>query len=117
MSQWIAVMAVLGLCFGLAGCDSFERGTMHTISASKAVADEAQEEYSAGVLPQSNATHDAITSLVKAQFVAADALLVYDDLAQKHEGAEALAAQRRVVQTAIEQMTASEVALSAYLPK
>jgi hypothetical protein len=112
-----ALVSTLTLCLALVGCDTFERSTLHTLSASQAVSSEAQEEYQSEVIPQTNATHYAITAVQKSQATALQELLTYDNLAQKKEGNDALAAQRKVVNAAMARLAADQVTLTAYLPK
>jgi hypothetical protein len=113
----IAIVGSLSLCLALVGCDTFERATLHTLSASQSVSSEAQEEYQSEVIPQTNATHYAITAMQKSQATAMQELLTYDDLAQKKEGKDALAAQRKVVNAAMAHLAADQVTLAGYLPK
>lgn len=75
----IKITAALTLCLCLAGCTSFERSTFQTLSASKAVLDQAQTDYEAGTpIPHNQCAYALINDGKAAQTVAVDAMLVYE---------------------------------------
>lgn len=76
MKQIIAGLA-LSLVF-LTGCDSFERNTFNTLSASKAVLDEAQADYEARKIPKTACAKSIIESGKTAQTTAVNGFLDYE---------------------------------------
>lgn len=70
---------LLALC--IVGCTDFERNTFKTLSASKAVLDDAQTKYEAGIQIPHNACAFALINDGKAaQTTAVNAMLVYEGI-------------------------------------
>jgi hypothetical protein len=72
------LIAVAALCLCLAGCDSFERATFKTLSASKAVIDQSQADYEARVFPKNACSYAVINEAKGVQKLAVDAMVVYE---------------------------------------
>lgn len=84
----LGVLLVLGLAMlSLTGCSSFERNTFNSLSASKAVIDTAQKDYTAGTIKQTACTYAVINDAKAAQTVAVNSMLVYETA--KNAGNEA----------------------------
>lgn len=63
------------------GCDNFERNTFKTLSASKAVLDDAQVKYEAGTqIPHNSCAFAIINDGKAAQTVAVNAMLNYESV-------------------------------------
>jgi hypothetical protein len=74
-----AILSVAAmLCFALTACDSFERATFKTLSASKAVIDQAQADYEARVFPKNACSYAIINDAKATQKTAVDAMVVYE---------------------------------------
>lgn len=69
-------IAMLGA--SLTGCSSFERNTFNSLAASKAVIDQAQADYTAKTIPQTQCDYALINDAKAAQTVAVNAMLVYE---------------------------------------
>jgi hypothetical protein len=74
----LLVASLLLGSFGLAGCDDFERKTFQTLSASRALIDQAQIDYETGTLPHTQASYDAINKAKDAQTAAVRAFQEYE---------------------------------------
>lgn len=74
----LLVASLLLGSFGLAGCNDFERKTFQTLSASKALIDQAQIDYETGTLPHTRASYDAINKAKDAQIAAVRAFQGYE---------------------------------------
>lgn len=75
----LRITAALMLCACLTACDSFERTTFQTLSASKAVLDTAQNDYEAGTaIPHNKCAYALINDGKAAQAVAVQAMLTYE---------------------------------------
>lgn len=74
----IRLLAALTLCLCLAGCDDFERTTFKTLSASKAVIDQAQADYEARTIPKNACSYSIINDAKAAQTTAVNAMVVYE---------------------------------------
>ncbi|QEE30793.1 hypothetical protein FTW19_24005 [Terriglobus albidus] len=74
----LLVASLLLGSFGLTGCNDFERKTFQTLSASKALIDQAQIDYETGTLPHTQASYDAIYKAKNAQTAAVRAFQVYE---------------------------------------
>ena len=76
----LAIIAIVSLALitPLVGCNSFERNTFNSLSASKAVIDLAQKDYTAGMIKQTTCTYTVINDAKAAQTVAVNAMLVYE---------------------------------------
>lgn len=61
-----------------AGCNSFERDTFNSLSASKAVIDQAQADYTAKTIPENKCSYAIINDAKAAQTVAVNSMLVYE---------------------------------------
>ncbi len=70
-------LAVVMAVVSLIGCSSWERQTFQTLAASKAVVDQAVQDYNAGSIEQSQVNHDAIDKARHAHDAAVDAFHVY----------------------------------------
>lgn len=114
----ISVLALAlgaGACVGLAGCDSFERNAFKTLSASKAVVDEAQTDYESGLIAKNNEDFTAINDLKAVQATAVQALESYDALVQAKASSSAVTAQQAVVQAALNQLPQLVAAVQALI--
>lgn len=78
---------VLG-CLFLTGCTNFERDTFNSLSASKAVIDGAQADYTSGKIPQTSCSFALINDAKASQTVAVNAMLVYEG--EKNAGQDTL---------------------------
>ena len=74
----LLVASVLLGALGLTGCNDFERKTFQTLSASKALIDQAQIDYETGTLPHTQASYEAINKAKEAQLVAVRAFQQYE---------------------------------------
>lgn len=70
------------LCFiFVTGCDSFERSTFKTLSASKAILDTAQADYEVGTpIPHNRCAYALINNGKAAQVVAVNGMLTYEGI-------------------------------------
>lgn len=73
---WIVALVVC--VAALSGCNSFERNAFNTLSASKAVIDQAQADYTVKTIQQNACTYAIINDAKAAQIVAVDAMVVYE---------------------------------------
>lgn len=104
----ILVLAVLALC--VTGCTDFERASFQTLSASKAVIDQAQADYESKALPHTSCSYSIINDAKAIQVTAVNALELYEvDKAAKTD----LTAQTAVVTTALIQLPAVIVQVKA----
>lgn len=74
----LRVTAAIVLCLALTACDSFERATFKTLSASKAVIDQSQADYEARVIPKNACAYAIINEAKGVQKLAVDAMVVYE---------------------------------------
>lgn len=89
------LMCVAAICLiALAGCNTFERNAFNTLSASKAVIDQAQADYTARTIPQTACSYAVINSAKAAQTVGVNAMLVYE---QEKTAGQSLTAQEAVI--------------------
>lgn len=77
MKRSMMVLVLGGLAM-LAGCNSFERNAFNTLSASKAVIDQAEKDYNAKTIPQTKCAFALINDAKAAQTLSVDAMLVYE---------------------------------------
>lgn len=70
--------AFLALPLLLAGCSSFERDAFNSLSASKAVIDLAQADYTTGKIKETKCTYALINDAKAAQTTAVDGMLAYE---------------------------------------
>lgn len=67
------------LCLGAAGgCSNFERNTFKTLSASKAVIDQAQADYEARVFPKNACSYAILNDAKQTQGHAVSAMVLYE---------------------------------------
>ena len=111
----LALVLCAGFCVGLAGCDSFERTAFNSLSASKAVIDQAQDDYQAGAIPKTSAAYTAILDLKAVQATGVQALETYDALLQAKASSSTLSAQQAVVQVALNKLPALVAAVQALI--
>lgn len=79
MKRLALMLCLLPLSVSIIGCDSFERNTFNTLSASKAILDVAQADYEGGtVIPHSACAYALINNGKAAQAVAVNAMLAYE---------------------------------------
>jgi hypothetical protein len=71
---------VVSLLLLVAGCSNWERQTFQTLSASKAVLDQAQADYTTRTIPQTHCAEAIINDGKAAQTAAVDAMVVYEQL-------------------------------------
>lgn len=90
------IFASLALVLCLAGCTDFERTSFQTLSASKAVIDEAQADYESSKIPHNSCSYTVINDAKAIQTAAVNAMEVYEE--QKAAGND-LTAQTAVVTT------------------
>ncbi len=64
----------------VAGCSSFERNAYNTLSASKAVIDQAQADYTTRTIPRTHCAEAIINDAKAGQTVAVNAMVVYEQL-------------------------------------
>lgn len=76
MKKYLA-FAVLALC--VVGCTDFERSSFQTLSASKAVIDQAQADYEARTLPHNTCSYTIINDAKAAQTTGVNAMVVYEE--------------------------------------
>jgi hypothetical protein len=74
------VVVSLFLAISMTACSSWERTTFQTLSASKAVLDTAQADYTSRTIPQTHCAYDIINDGKAAQTAAVDAMVVYEQL-------------------------------------
>lgn len=104
----ILVLAVLAL--SVTGCTDFERASFQTLSASKAVIDQAQADYESKALPHTSCSYSIINDAKAIQVSAVNALELYEvDKAAKTD----LTAQSAVVTSALIQLPAVIVQVKA----
>lgn len=77
-----AAVAVIALFFvamlSCTGCTNWERDTFQTLSASKAVIDQAQADYEARTIPRTTCAFTVINDAKAAQTTAVDAMVAYE---------------------------------------
>lgn len=101
MKRLVSIAIALGMALSTVGCGDFERTSFQSLSASKAVIDQAQEDYEAKTLPQTAQAYAIINQAKTAQTVAVDAMLKYEAVkADKVAGAS----QQQVVIVALAQI-------------
>jgi hypothetical protein len=101
----VALIAALFLgSISLAGCSDFERKTFQTLSASKAVIDQAQADYEAGKVPKTQASYDAINKAKDAQAAAVKAFQQYQTVKLIVKSGGDLPAQEQAVSQALAQL-------------
>lgn len=71
------LITVAGLALCAFACSNWDQQTYQTLSASKAVIDQAAADYNAGKIAQTAAARDAITKARQAQTAAVDSFEVY----------------------------------------
>lgn len=76
MKKLLAIAAIALMC---TGCDSFERTTFKTLSASKAVIDQAQTDYESHALPHSACAYSLINNAKATQTAAVSAMVLYEE--------------------------------------
>lgn len=103
----LVILLAVGASFamvGLTGCSSFERTTFQSLSASQAVINQAQADYEARTVPQTQASYLAINKAKAAQVLAVQAMAGYENIKASGGTANALAAQQAVVQQLVDQL-------------
>ena len=103
MKRILASLALVATLCLVTGCDSFERTSFQTLSASKAVIDTAQADYEARTLPHNACSYAIINDAKAAQTTAVNAMVVYEG--EKSAGKD-LTAQTAVVAGTIAQIPA-----------
>ena len=78
MKKITRIAAALMLCACLTACDSFERSTFKTLSASQAVINQAQADYEARTIPKNACSYSIINDAKAAQTTAVNAMVVYE---------------------------------------
>lgn len=68
------------LLLSIGGCNTWERNTYQTLSASKAVLDTAQKDYSTRTIPQTHCAYFIINDAKTADAAAVTAMVVYEQL-------------------------------------
>lgn len=72
------------LCIGIVvlavGCNNFERTSFQSLSASKAVIDQAQADYESGALPHSTCIYTLVNDAKAAQTLGVNAMLAYESV-------------------------------------
>ena len=96
----VAALAFVGLC----GCNTWERTTFQTLSASKATIDQAQADYESGKIKQTAASFKAINDLKASQTAAVQAMVTYESIKAAKGSAIALDAQQQIVAAALAQI-------------
>lgn len=77
----LRLSAAFALCLLLTACNTFERNTFKTLSASKAVLDTAQSDYEAGTaIPHNGCAFTLINNGKAVQTVAVNAMLTYEGI-------------------------------------
>jgi hypothetical protein len=71
---------VLSLLLLVAGCSTWERSTFQTLSASKAVLDQAQADYTSRTIPRTHCAEAFINDGKAAQTAAVDGMVTYEQL-------------------------------------
>lgn len=97
---------LLLLILATAGCSSWEQRTFQSLSASKAVLDQAQVDYEAGKIPHTQQSYLLITKAKQAQSTAIDAFFTYENIKTAKGSASALQAQQAIVAAALAQVPA-----------
>lgn len=76
----IAILTTLAIGFCVVvGCSSWEKTAYQTLSATQATINQAQTDYNAKVIPQTQAAHDAITKAAQAHNTAVDLMVTYEE--------------------------------------
>jgi hypothetical protein len=86
-ARFISVALITTLCFALVGCDTWERTTFQSLSASKALIDGADSDYRAGRLPQTDDVYFAIVKAKNVQTVAVHSFDMYWSIKKELLGA------------------------------
>lgn len=100
----IRILASALLIFCVLGCTDFERTSFQTLSASKAVIDQAQADYEAKTLPHDACVFGIVNDAKAIQTVAVQALVVYEE---EKAASKDLTAQTAVVASAIAELPAA----------
>ncbi|MFL6427890.1 MAG: hypothetical protein ACJ71S_06570 [Acidobacteriaceae bacterium] len=74
------ILSAVLLALAITGCNSWERNTFNTLSASKAVLDTAQSDYESKTIAQTTCAYSIINDGKAAQTAAVNALLTYEGL-------------------------------------
>lgn len=106
-----AVTLMLAFAIGLiglslTGCTDWEREAFKSISASKAVIDQAQADYQSGKIPQNDRDYTIITKAKQVQNTAVDGLEMYEHLREAKGTDQQLSAQQAAVTELLGQLPA-----------
>jgi hypothetical protein len=112
-AQVLGMLMCAFLLLGLIACNNWERSTYQSLAASKAVIDQAQEDYESNALPHTVAAYNAINTAKAAQSAAVQAFAAYEQL--KATGAEAagLSGQQAAVEAALQRISPLIAAVKA----
>lgn len=97
----LTAACALAVTIGMIGCNTWERTTFQTLSASKAVIDQAQADYEAGTITKTAQAFALINSAKKAQTAAVDAMVAYETIKASGGTSSALSTQQQVVVAAL----------------
>lgn len=113
VAQTLGVVMCAIVLLGLTACSNWERSTYQSLSASKAVVDQAQADYESKALPRTVLVYNAINAAKDAQTAAVQAFAAYEQL--KATGAEdtRLRGQQAVVDAALQRIPPLIAALKA----
>jgi hypothetical protein len=75
----IAMLTALAMLTLTVGCSSWEKTTYQTLSATQATINQAQTDYNAKAIPQTQAAHDTITKAAQAHNAAVDLMVTYEE--------------------------------------
>ena len=96
------LIAMLPLCLLASACSSWERTTFQSLSASKAVIDQAAIDYNTGAIPKSSTNQALITQARNAQTTAVDSMVAYEGIkTSAASNTSGLSAQQATVDAAL----------------
>jgi hypothetical protein len=100
LSVWLAIPLTM------AGCTNWERQSFQTLSASKVVIDQAEADYTAKTLPQTQAVYAVLKTANAAQTAAVNQMEAYEELKATGAGTSQLTVAESQVTAALAQLPA-----------
>lgn len=105
MKRTILALALSAVALVGFGCSTWERASFQTLSASKAVIDQAQADYESRAIPRTEAAYATINKAKELQKTAVDGMVLYESIKGTQSTAVAQA-QQQIVAAALLQIPA-----------
>jgi hypothetical protein len=112
-TQITIVVACAALLLGTTACNDWERQTFQVLAASKAVIDQAQDDYETSALPRTIPVYNAINAAKDAQTLVVQSMVTYEQLKASSASSDALTKQQAIVETALVRLPALIAAVKA----